>query len=91
MPKKQEKPRKNEYASLIREVFGYIATYKGNRFVLKIEDTLLQDRYFPLLIQDIVEMQKVGIKVIIVPGVRRTIEKNLNNFIFKLSFRKAFA
>ncbi len=77
----------NEYASslptiasAIREVFSYLDRYRGNTFVVKIEDTLFDHPLFPLLIRDIVQLQKVGIRVIIVPGARKTIDHLLKTY-----------
>ncbi|MBU0463541.1 MAG: amino-acid N-acetyltransferase [Proteobacteria bacterium] len=61
----------------IREVFDYIRQYKGKTFVLKIEDTLIDHPFFPLLMKDIVQLQDIGIHLIIVTGTRATIEKYL--------------
>ncbi len=62
----------------IREVFDYISRYKGKTFVLKIEDTLIDHPFFPLLMKDIVQLHDIGIHLIIVTGTRDTIEKHLS-------------
>jgi len=61
----------------IREVFDYISRYKGKTFVLKIEDTLINNPLFPLLMKDIAQLHDIGIHLIIVTGTRATIEKHL--------------
>ncbi len=61
----------------IREVFDYIRQYKGKIFVLKVEDTLIDHSFFPLLMKDIVQLHDIGIHLIIVIGTRATIEKHL--------------
>ncbi len=61
----------------IREVFDYISQYKGKTFVLKIEDTLINHSFFPLLMKDIVQLHDIGIHLIIVTGTRATVEKHL--------------
>lgn len=63
--------------STIREVFDYIRRYKDKTFVLKIEDTLMDHPFFPLLMKDIVQMHGIGIRVIIVTGTRATIDRHL--------------
>ncbi len=62
----------------IREVFDYICQYKGKTFVLKIEDSLIDHSFFPLLMKDIVQLHDIGIHLIIVAGTRETIKKHLS-------------
>jgi len=61
----------------IREVFDYISQYRDKIFVLKIEDSLMDHPFFPLLMKDIVQLHDIGIHLIIVAGTRTTIEKHL--------------
>ena len=79
---------KHEIASSIREVFSYIARFKGQLFVLKIEDSLLDHPQFPVLIRDIAQLHQAGIKVLIVPGTRRSIDRQLAAFEVDSSFHK---
>ena len=44
---------KLEISSFIREVFGYLKRFKGQLFVLKIEDSLMDNPLFPVLVRDI--------------------------------------
>ena len=67
----------------IREVFNYIERFKNKIIVLKIEDTLIRKPLFPILIKDIVLLHKAGIKIIIVPGTRDTIDANFEKFGLK--------
>ena len=52
--------QKIEVAGFIREVFGYITRFKGQLFVLKIEDSLMEHPLFPVLILDILLLHTVG-------------------------------
>ncbi len=61
----------------IREVLGYLGRYRGEVFVIKIDDDLLEEPLFPLLIRDVVLLHRMGIKVVIVPGARRSIDAAL--------------
>ena len=79
---------KREIASSIREVFSYIARFKGQLFVLKIEDSLLDHPQFPVLIRDIAQLHQAGIKVLIVPGTRRSIDRQLAAYEVDSSFHK---
>lgn len=66
-----------EVAGFIREVFGYITRFKGQLFVLKIEDSLMEHPLFPVLIRDITLLHKIGVKILIVPGTRKSIDRQL--------------
>jgi amino-acid N-acetyltransferase len=68
-----------DQVNAIREVFTYIRRFQSKVFLLKIEDSLLEHSYFPLLMKDIVQLHHSGIKIIIVPGTRYTIDKHLKN------------
>jgi amino-acid N-acetyltransferase len=61
----------------IREVLGYLGRYRGEVFVIKIDDDLLEEPLFPLLIRDVVLLHRMGIKVVLVPGARRSIDAAL--------------
>jgi amino-acid N-acetyltransferase len=73
-------------ANSIREVFTYIHRFKGSIFVLKIEDSLLYHPLFPVLIKDITLLKASGIHVIIVPGVKKTIDTKLKQFNLNSNF-----
>lgn len=77
----------NALASAIREVFSYITRFKDQRFILKIEDTLLDNPAFPVLIRDIAQLHNVGIKILIVPGTRISIDKQLKAYGLKSDFK----
>jgi amino-acid N-acetyltransferase len=77
-----------EKVNIIRDVFSYTQRFKGSLFVLKIEDTLMEHPFFPLLIKDIVQLQAVGIRIVLVPGTRTLIDKTLLQFGQKSVFHK---
>jgi amino-acid N-acetyltransferase len=81
----------NALASSIREVFSYISRFKGQLFILKIEDSLLDNPAFPVLVRDIAQLHSVGIKILIVPGTRNSIDRQLHAYgldsIFKNGIR----
>ena len=66
--------------NIIREVFGYIHRFKNEVFVLKIEDDLLTTPLFPILVKDIVLIKNMGIKVILVPGAKTSIDQVLTTY-----------
>ena len=61
----------------IRDVFTYTEKFKGSLFLLKIEDDTLDHPNFPLLMQDIVQLQSVGVKIVLILGTRNIIDKTL--------------
>jgi amino-acid N-acetyltransferase len=64
----------------IREVFGYLRRYRDHVFVLKIDDQLMGKPLFSLLIKDIVLLQKIGVKIVLVPGAKHSIDKVLKTY-----------
>lgn len=79
---------KLELISTIREVFSYIARFKGQLFVLKIEDSLMEDPIFPVLMRDIGQLQKIGIRVLIVLGTRHAIDNKLATYNIPSQFHQ---
>ncbi len=75
-----------EVAGFIREVFGYMERFKGQLFVLKIEDDLMSHPLFPVLMRDIAILHKAGIRIIIVPGTRNSIDAQLKAWELESSF-----
>jgi len=87
MPEIRSKPNAyNSLASAIREVFSYISRFKGQLFILKIEDTLLDNPAFPVLAKDISQLHSVGIKIMIVPGTRNSIDRQLKAYELESNF-----
>lgn len=54
---------------------------------MKIEDSLLDNPAFPVLVRDIAELHNVGIKIIIVPGTRKSIDRQLAAYGLKSEFK----
>ncbi len=64
----------------IREVFGYLRRYRDHVFVFKIDDLLMSKPLFSLLIKDIVLLQKIGVRIVLVPGAKHSIDKVLKTY-----------
>ncbi len=62
-----------------RDVLTYLSHYRGRLFVLRIEDDLLGAPLFPMLIKDIVHLQRMGIRTVLVPGARHAIDAALGS------------
>jgi len=77
------KPRSRSPAGAIqtiREVFGYLRRYRDQVFVIKIDDTLLSLPLFPLLIRDIVLLHQTGIRIVLAPGAKQSIDTVLQKY-----------
>ena len=75
-----------EVSGFIREVFGYMDRFKGQLFVSKIEDGLMDHPLFPVLMRDIALLHKAGIRIIIVPGTRNSIDAQLKAWEIESKF-----
>jgi amino-acid N-acetyltransferase len=69
-----------EHVELIRQAFGYITRFKGTTFVLKIENPVIDDPAFPLMVRDIALLHQLGIRVVIVPGTKERIDDVLTKY-----------
>jgi amino-acid N-acetyltransferase len=70
----------DESVRAIRELFGYLRRYHGQVFVIKIDDALLKRPLFPLLVRDIVLLHETGIRVVLVPGAKSSIDAVLGKY-----------
>ena len=69
-----------EAVPILREALGYVARYRGEVFVIKIESGLLDAPVFPALLRDIASLHRMGIRVVVVPGSRRQIDAVLKTW-----------
>jgi len=69
-----------EAVPILREALGYVARYRGEVFVIKIESGLLDAPVFPALLRDIASLHRMGIRVVVVPGSRRQIDAVLRTW-----------
>lgn len=67
----------------IREAFGYSNRFKGQTFVIKLDGALIQNQALPSLVRDIVLLQRMGIRIVLVPGAREHIDTVLKQFNVK--------
>jgi len=65
---------------LIREVFQYTHRFTGATFVVKLNYTLFDHIYFPMLIKDLATLHKAGIRIVLVPGATERIDQILEKF-----------
>ena len=59
-----------EQVDLIRETFGYIHRFQGKTFVIKIDYSIISHPFFPILVKDLVYLQKMRIRIVLIPGAK---------------------
>jgi len=64
----------------LREALGYISRYRGETFVIKLESGLLEDSIFPSLARDVALLHSMGVRIVVVPGSRRQIDRVLKAY-----------
>lgn len=75
-----DKSKLKEQSEVIRQAFGYIDRFKNELFVIKIDDILISNPLFPILIKDLVLLHHMGIRIILVPGARTRIDEILKTY-----------
>ncbi len=75
-----DKTKLKEQSEVIRQAFGYIDRFKNELFVIKIDDILISNPLFPILIKDLVLLHRMGIRIILVPGARTRIDEILKTY-----------
>lgn len=61
----------------IRDALSYLARFRGRLFVIKIDDRVLDSPMAAVLVHDIVLMQRMGIRTVVVAGARAAIDRAL--------------
>ena len=59
-----------EQVDLIREAFGYIHRFQGKTFVIKIDYSIISHPFFPILVKNLVHLNKMGIRIVLIPGAK---------------------
>ena len=77
------KTKLKEQVEIIRQAFGYIDQFKGETFIIKISSELIESHFFPVLIKDLVLLQRMGIRIVLVPGARSRIDEVLATYNIK--------
>ena len=62
-----------------RDVLSYLGQYRGRLFVLRIDDTLRDAPLLSVLVRDVVQLQRMGIGILLVAGARATIDRLLGD------------
>jgi amino-acid N-acetyltransferase len=73
-----ELPR--EYVDTIREVFSYLKQFRGTTFVVRIDNAVLEDPLFSVLVKDLSLLHEAGIRVALVPSAKERIDEVLEKY-----------
>ena len=71
---------KRQEMEIIRETLGYAHRFRSKLFVLNIDCAVIEDQFFPILIEDIAALQRAGIRIVLVPGTRDRLDRTLRNY-----------
>ncbi len=66
-----------QFVNWFRNASPYIHTHRGRTFVIYFEGEVVQSPYFANLSQDIALLNSLGIRLVLIYGIRPHIEKNL--------------
>ena len=61
----------------IRDAVTYLARFRGSLFVIKVDDRVLESPMAAVLVHDIVLLQRMGIRTVVVTGARGAIDRAL--------------
>jgi amino-acid N-acetyltransferase len=68
-----------EHVETIREVFSYHRQFRGKTFIVKIDNTVIDDPLFSAHIKDLSMLHDAGIRIVIVPGAKERIDSVLGS------------
>src|SRR5208283_746071 len=72
----------------IREVFSYLKQFRGTTFVVRIENAVLEDPLFSVIVNDLALMHEAGIRVALVPSAKERIDEVLRRYEVPYSVMK---
>jgi len=65
---------------IIRESLGYAYRFRSKVFVISIDNTVIEDQFFPIMLQDIATLHQAGIRIVLVPGTREKVNRTLESY-----------
>jgi amino-acid N-acetyltransferase len=69
-----------EQVELIRQVFEYVQLFKGKTIVLKIDGSVMNHSFLPMLVKDLVLLHRQGIQIVLIPGAKERINDVLTRY-----------
>ena len=73
----RENTNQTEFVQWFRHSSPYIRAFRGRTFVITFGGEMLADAQFPQLVQDLVLLNSLGIRLVLVHGARPQIDKQL--------------
>ena len=64
----------------IREVFSYLKQFRGTTFVVRIDNAVLDDPLFSVVVKDLSLLHEAGIRVALVPSAKERIDEVLRRY-----------
>ncbi len=80
----QDKP--SQFVHWFRAVSPYIHAHRGQTFVIGFNGEAVMDKDFPSFIHDIALLSSLGIRLVLVVGIRPQIEQRLNEHGIKIHY-----
>jgi len=75
-----ESDKMQEQVELIRQAFEYVQLFKGKTIVLKVDGSVMNHPFLPLLVKDLVLLHRQGIQILLVPGAKERIDDVLQRY-----------
>ena len=69
-----------EQVELIRQAFEYVQLFKGKTIVIKVDGSVMNHPFLPLLVKDLVLLHRQGIQILLVPGAKERIDDVLQRY-----------
>jgi amino-acid N-acetyltransferase len=69
-----ESDKMQEQVELIRQAFEYVQLFKGKTIVIKVDGSVMNHPFLPLLVKDLVLLHRQGIQILLVPGAKERID-----------------
>ena len=64
----------------IREVFSYLKQFRGTTFVVRIDNAVLDDPLFSIVVKDLSLLHEAGIRIALVPSAKERIDEILRTY-----------
>ena len=75
-----ESDKMQEQVELIRQAFEYVQLFKGKTIVIKVDGSVMNHPFLPLLVKDLVLLHRQGIQILLVPGAKERIDDVLRRY-----------
>ena len=75
-----ETDKMQEHVELIRQAFEYVQLFKGKTIVIKVDGSVMNHPFLPLLVKDLVLLHRQGIRILLVPGAKERIDEVLRRY-----------